>query len=108
MQAAVYLLGNSTCLQNRGGATDALSTARAAAALLEAILDAAPQSASQALHDEGGLLTIRMCITCAKLGTAYELEVCHPLFPSQPLFQAGSACAKIYDTLGLILPWKAC
>lgn len=77
MQAAVYLLGNSTCLHGRSVASDALCTARAAAALLEAVLDAAPQSASQALYDESGLLTIRMCITCAKLGKAHELEVCN-------------------------------
>ena len=77
MQAAVYLLGNSACLHSRSRASDGRATARAAAALLEAVLDAAPQSASQAFYDESGLLTIRMCITCGKLGTAHELEVCH-------------------------------
>ncbi|CAL5230097.1 g13555 [Coccomyxa viridis] len=75
MQAAVYLLGNSACQHSRSMASDGLSTARAAAALLEAVLDAAPQSASQAFHDAGGLLTVRMCITCAKLGKPHELEV---------------------------------
>ena len=75
MQAAVYLLGNSACLHSRSRASDGHATARAAAALLEAVLDAAPQSASQAFHNESGLLTIRMCITCGKLGTAHELEV---------------------------------
>ena len=75
MQAAVYLLGKSTCQPSRSMAPDGLSTAPAAAALLEAVLDAAPQSASQAFNDEGGFLTIRMCITFAKPGKPHELEV---------------------------------
>ena len=76
MQAAVYLLGNSTCLHGGGVASDGPFTARAAAALLEAVLGAAPQSACQAFYDESGLLTIRMCTTCAELGGLHELEVC--------------------------------
>lgn len=75
MQAAVYLLGKSTCQHSRSMAPDGLLIACAATALLEAVLDAAPQSASQAFYDEGGFLTIRMCITCAKFGNPHELEV---------------------------------
>ena len=90
MQAAVYLLGSSTCLQSRIVASDAPSTARAAAALLEAVLDAAPQPASQALCDESGLLTIRMCIACAKPGKAHELEVCNRVSAPHPPTNADS------------------
>ena len=79
MQAAVYLLGNSRCLHGGSVASDGPFTARAAAALLEAVLDAAPHSASQAFYDESGLLTIRMCTACTELGGVHELEVCYPL-----------------------------
>ena len=81
MQAAVYLLGNSTCLHGGSVASDGPFTARAAAALLEAVLDAAPHPACQAFYDESGLLIIRMCTTCAELGGVHELEVCYPPKP---------------------------
>ncbi len=90
MQAAVYLLGNSTSPHSRSMASDGLSTAHAAAALIEAVLDAAPQSASLAFHDAGGLLTVRMCITCAKLGKPHELEVRDTLASYSPCRYAPS------------------
>ena len=77
MQAAVYLLGKSTCpAQSQHGTRRTLRLHVQPAALLEAVLDAAPQSASQAFYDaRAASLQIRMCITCAKLGKPHELEV---------------------------------
>lgn len=74
MDAAVFLL-KSTCQNSRSMASDGPSTARAAAALLEAVLDAAPQSASLAFHDTDGLAAVRVCVTCANPGKPHELEV---------------------------------
>lgn len=76
MQAAVNMLGCSACLHGDTVAPDAAAHARSAAVLLVAVLEAAPQPASQAFFTENGFLTVRMCITCAQLGGSTELKVC--------------------------------
>ena len=65
MQAALRLLEKSVRMREGVLAPDGGRAARAAAALLEAVLEAAPQAASEAFCDESGFLTVCCCVACA-------------------------------------------
>ena len=78
MQAALRLFEKSARMREGVLAPDGGRAARAAAALLEAVLEAAPQAASEAFCDEGGFLTVRCCVACAHSAEPKGLQAWPP------------------------------
>ena len=94
MQAALRLLKKSARMREGVLAPDGGRAARAAAALLEAILEAAPQAASEAFCDEGGFVTVRCCVACAHSAEPQGLQA----WP--PNTQVSLACVPLGEPCG--------
>ena len=94
MQAALRLLEKSVRMREDVLALNGGPTARSAAALLEAVLEAAPQAASEAFCDEGGFLTVRSCVACAHSAEPQGLQAWPSHTEVAPVCSAVSACLQ--------------
>jgi hypothetical protein len=75
MGAAARLLSQGSCPRSRGLPQEGAKTVLAAAALLEAVLEAAGQPAARAFAEADGLGALRLCLACGQLGDKPALEV---------------------------------
>ena len=94
VQAALRLLEKSTRMREDMLALNGGPTAQSAAAILEAVLEAAPQAASEAFCNEGGFLTVRSCVAYAHSAEPQGLQAWPSHTKVAPVCAALSACLQ--------------